>query len=145
MSELIHSAVLEEIRTCRLDSQQDVDLVDAGCNIVSGSQSNDGIRRTTDDVLTRLKQNTSITTASLQHGWEDYEPVDGTATLHPLAAQKNCGVMLSGWLYKTSRPKHTTEFTRAPHEHRQHRKFKLTEHSLEYNHLLQRVCLPVSF
>jgi len=49
--------------------------------------------------------------------------------------------LLSGWLHKTSRPKWTDKMTRAPHEHRQHRKFKLTEHSLEHSHLLQKVCI----
>ena len=45
-------------------------------------------------------------------------------------------VLMMGWLYKTSRFK--TSKARA---HRQHRKFKLTAHSLEYSHFnLQKVC-----
>ena len=45
-------------------------------------------------------------------------------------------VLMTGWLYKTSRLK--TSKARA---HRQHRKFKLTAHSLEYSHFnLQKVC-----
>ena len=45
-------------------------------------------------------------------------------------------VLMTGWLYKTSRLK--TSKARA---HQQHRKFKLTAHSLEYSHFnLQKVC-----
>ena len=44
-----------------------------------------------------------------------------------------------GMLYKTSRGRITSELTRGQHEHRQHRRFQLTEHFLEYNQLLQRV------
>ena len=44
-----------------------------------------------------------------------------------------------GLLYKTSRGKITSDLTRGQHEHRQHRRFQLTEHSLEYSQLLQRV------
>ena len=47
------------------------------------------------------------------------------------AAEK---AVMTGWLYKTSRLK--TSKTRG---HRQHRKFKLTAHSLEYSNLLQKV------
>ena len=141
MSELtIHNAVLEQIKTYRLDSQQDGDLVNAGFNM-RGSQSSEASWESS------LNDSTPYSPyASLQPGWDmpDYEPVDGFASLQPPAAQKNSSVMLSGWLYKTSRPKYTIGFTRMPHEHRQHRKFKLTEHSLEYNHLLQRVCRCVS-
>ena len=46
----------------------------------------------------------------------------------------------NGMLYKTSRGKITSELTRGQHEHRQYRRFQLTEHSLEYSQLLQRVC-----
>ena len=45
-----------------------------------------------------------------------------------------------GWLYKTSRGKITSDLTRSQHENRQYRRFQLTEHSLEYSQLLQRVC-----
>ena len=45
-----------------------------------------------------------------------------------------------GMLYKTSRGKITSNLIRGQHEHRQHRRFQLTEHSLEYSQLLQRVC-----
>ena len=44
-------------------------------------------------------------------------------------------VLMTGWLHKTTRLK--TSKTRG---HRQHRKFKLTPHSLEYSNLLQKVC-----
>ena len=49
-------------------------------------------------------------------------------------------ILNSGMLYKTSRGKITPGLTRGPHEHRQYRRFQLTEHSLEYSQLLQRVC-----
>ena len=44
-------------------------------------------------------------------------------------------VLMTGWLHKTTRLKSSK--TRG---HRQHRKFKLTPHSLEYSNLLQKVC-----
>lgn len=47
--------------------------------------------------------------------------------------------LCSGMLYKTSRGKITSNLTRGQHEHRQQRRFQLTEHSLEYSQLLQRV------
>ena len=153
MSELtVHNAVLEQIKTCRqLSSQQD-ELDDASCNIMRGSQSSTASwRRHTIDTSSLLKKRksktaqsqsssslTSYTPYASLHPMSDYESVDGIADRQSPAAQKNAGVMLSGWLYKTIR-KQTKVFTRMPHEHRQHRKFKLTEHSLEYNHLLQRV------
>ena len=45
-------------------------------------------------------------------------------------------VLMTGWLHKTTRLKSSK--TRG---HRQHRKFKLTAHSLEYSNLLQKVQL----
>ena len=45
-------------------------------------------------------------------------------------------VVLTGWLYKMSRLK--TSKTRG---HRQHRRFRLTAHSLEYDQLFQKVRL----
>ena len=45
-----------------------------------------------------------------------------------------------GMLYKTSRGKITSKVIRGQHEHKQHRRFQLTEHSLEYSQLLQMVC-----
>ena len=43
-------------------------------------------------------------------------------------------VVMAGWLYKTTRPK--TSKTRG---HRQHRQFRLTAHSLEYDQFFQKV------
>ena len=43
-------------------------------------------------------------------------------------------VLMTGWLYKTSRLK-----TSKARGNRQHRKFKLNAHSLEYSHFLQKV------
>jgi len=47
----------------------------------------------------------------------------------------------SGMLYKTSRGKITSDLTRGQHEHSQLRRFHLTEHFLEYSHLLQSVSI----
>ena len=62
---------------------------------------------------------------------------------HPLASTQPSTdtpkEIYSGKLYKTSRDKITSNLTRGQHEHRQHRRFQLTEHSLEYSQLLQRV------
>ena len=48
-------------------------------------------------------------------------------------------ILHQGWLYKTSR-RITLHMARGQHDHRQYRRFQLTEHSLEYSQLLQRVC-----
>lgn len=49
-------------------------------------------------------------------------------------------VVFHGMLYKTTRTKVTLEIRRSQNEHRQWRRFQLTEHALEYSQLLQRVC-----
>ena len=54
-------------------------------------------------------------------------------------AENKVEVVMTGWLYKTTRLK--TSKTRA---HRQHRKFKLTAHSLEYSNLLQKVAIAIA-
>ena len=48
-------------------------------------------------------------------------------------------IIREGILYKTSREKITSNLIRDQFEHRQNRRFQLTEHSLDYTHLLQRV------
>ena len=63
--------------------------------------------------------------------------VDGTDEDDAIKAVEDKAVM-TGWLYKTTRLK--TSKTRG---HRQHRKFKLTTHSLEYSNLLQKVQLAI--
>ena len=50
-------------------------------------------------------------------------------------------ILCSGKLYKTSRGKISSDLRRGQHEHRQYRRFQLTEHSLEYSQLLQRVSI----
>ncbi|XP_065898551.1 1-phosphatidylinositol 4,5-bisphosphate phosphodiesterase delta-4-like isoform X2 [Dysidea avara] len=72
---------------------------------------------------------------------DTFEPTTRSleASSHGVLPGQQSGVVLSGWLYRTSRPKWTDRMTRVFHEHRQHRRFKLKEHSLEYSHLLQRV------
>ena len=54
------------------------------------------------------------------------------------ATQRN-KVVTAGWLYKTTRPK--TSKTRG---HRQHRQFRLTAHSLEYDQFFQKVSEPAT-
>ena len=49
-------------------------------------------------------------------------------------------VVYEGMLHKTTRTKITSNLRRTQNEHRQYRRFQLTEHSLEYSQLLQRVC-----
>ena len=62
-------------------------------------------------------------------------------TMDPQAAEREIveEILNSGMLYKTSRKKVTSDLTRSQREHRQYRRFQLTEHSLEYSQLLQRV------
>lgn len=55
--------------------------------------------------------------------------------------ESNEVILMTGWLYKTSRRKNSVK-TRG-HWHRHHRRFRLTEHSLdslEYSQLFQKVC-----
>ena len=54
-------------------------------------------------------------------------------------------IVRQGMLHKITRTKITSELRRSQHEHRQHRRFQLTEHSLEYSQLLQRVCVTCSY
>lgn len=49
-------------------------------------------------------------------------------------------IVYEGMLHKTTRTKITSNLRRTQNEHRQYRRFQLTEHSLEYSQLLQRVC-----
>ena len=51
--------------------------------------------------------------------------------------EKDKGFVMTGWLHKTSRPKNSK--TRG--HSRQRRKFRLTAHSLEYSHQLQKVAI----
>ena len=89
-----------------------------------------------------LNYNVTLQPPCSLHSSEDFELATRSLDVRSVLAQQS-GVLMSGWLYRTSRPKWSDDITRASHEHRQHRKFKLTEHSLEYSHLLQRVCLHV--
>lgn len=57
----------------------------------------------------------------------------------PLRPELSHEILHHGMLYKTTRPK-TTRTTRAHSEHKQLRRFQLTEHALEYTQLLQKVC-----
>ena len=67
---------------------------------------------------------------------------DGAVHLssHLSPEQMDKEVLYQGMLYKTTRAKITSDLRRAQSEHRQWRRFQLTEHSLEYSQLLQRVC-----
>ena len=77
---------------------------------------------------TRRRYAKSVTTASLDR--------TGNSRNFSDSGKNKVGtkVLMSGWLHKTTRLK--TSKTRG---HRQHRKFKLTAHSLEYSNLLQKV------
>ena len=61
--------------------------------------------------------------------------------IHRLSSNdaENRQIIREGMLYKTSREKITSNLIRDQFEHRQNRRFQLTEHSLDYTHLLQRV------
>jgi len=59
---------------------------------------------------------------------------------HLSPEQMDKEIVYQGMLYKTTRAKITSDLRRSQNEHRQWRRFQLTEHSLEYSQLLQRVC-----
>ena len=63
-------------------------------------------------------------------------PWTGTKLTADDSGSKEDKALMTGWLYKTSRPR-----TSKARGHRQHRKFKLTAHSLEYSNLIQKVLL----
>ena len=69
-----------------------------------------------------------------------YATLDPRIINRPRANDTDKQKIREGMLYKTSRGKVTSNLIRGQHEHRQHRRFQLTEHSLEYSQLLQRVC-----
>ena len=83
---------------------------------------------------TRKRSATYALGASLDDPQQD-EFTDGNKQT---ATQRN-KVVMAGWLYKTTRPK--TSKTRG---HRQHRQFRLTAHSLEYDQFFQKVSEPPS-
>ena len=83
-----------------------------------------------------------------RHGVNEENKLDDSikyATMNPRISRPRANdaekeKVHEGMLHKTSRGKITSKLIRGQHEHRQHRRFQLTEHSLEYSQLLQRVC-----
>ena len=82
-----------------------------------------------------------------RHGVNEENKLDDSikyATMNPRISSKandpEKEKVHEGMLHKTSRGKITSKLIRDQHEPRQHRRFQLTEHSLEYSQLLQRVC-----
>ena len=80
-----------------------------------------------------------------RHGVNEENKLDDSikyATMNPRIRPRanDTEKVHEGMLHKTSRGKITSNVIRGQHEHRQHRRFQLTEHSLEYSQLLQRVC-----
>lgn len=67
-----------------------------------------------------------------------YLPRTGANFINDSEINSEDKFVMTGWLHKTSRPKNSK--TRG---HRQHRKFKLTAHSLEYSNLLQKVAIAI--
>jgi len=154
MSDL-RNALFKQIETSRVDVGQvdDSDHIDDSAPTAASSNARrvrEGFRRYSFSRLVSIKKRLNrtqerdaaneLTLPARDDSWDSRSATDGTdlAQSHREKAQKD-NVVLSGWLHKTSRPKWTDGMARMPHEHRQHRRFKLTEHSLEYNHLLQRV------
>ena len=82
-----------------------------------------------------------------RHGVNEENKLDDSikyATMNPRSRPRANDAekekVYEGMLHKTSRGKITSKLIRGQHEHRQYRRFQLTEHSLEYSQLLQRVC-----
>ena len=146
---------LAEIKISRVDSQDDYDFY--GSTAIKGRP---GKRAAITDVAGGYKRSRARTIQSFD---EHSEAISGDEnnlneskkfkTLPWKSRGKNLDKNMQpevdqfldqGMLYKTSRGKITSNLTRGQHEHRQHRRFQLTEHSLEYSQLLQRVCISVA-
>ena len=81
--------------------------------------------------VTRRKSPTHAFGVSL-----DYIPLQQEFTDDNRQTAHRNKVVMAGWLHKTTRPK--TSKTRG---HRQHRQFRLTPHSLEYDQFFQKVAI----
>jgi len=157
MSDL-HSALFKQIETSRVHNQQDEPSLELDSHDHASAVRKDSsaFRRCSSFSHLSFMKRVNRKKESAQRGklspptrhddsWDSRSVTVGTdlATGRKEKAQKDTsqdsGVVLSGWLHKTSRQKWTDGMIRMPHEPRQHRRFKLTEHSLEYNNLLQMV------
>ena len=155
----LHNALCKEIQTLRIDddtpSADDHDRT-ASCNWLRHSRSprmhtfsarTGTLDAAPADRKAHLPRRTQRKRIVKQRSSSLYVRGTDRPRVNPMAMDDNDdddGVqatdkaVMTGWLYKTSRLK--TSKTRG---HRQHRKFKLTPHSLEYSNLLQKVWLAV--
>ena len=141
MMEAAHKGVLNEIEKSRVISLylQDNSREDYDFSSSTKPSRATGIIRAKSQVGHNCKQSRS-------HRGQASVVCDGK---HALDSSKKSSTVDSqfsvseilnyGMLYKTSRGKITSDLKRGHHEHRQYRRFQLTEHSLEYSQLLQRV------
>ena len=156
MMETTHKSVLNEIEQSRVIS---LCLQDADSDDFSSSAKQSDKTTRTRRAKTEVKDRRGARKLSQQHAKSfnmgsgvydsrqkygldlDFDTKPSNTTF---SAIKSRDVMPSsilnyGMLYKTSRGRITSEVTRGQHEHRQHRRFQLTEQFLEYSQLLQRV------
>ena len=135
-SQKAHQSLLTEIERYRVSSFECQDICD--------------FRRTSSVERTKAKRAWKTDTGrsfKKRHGVNEENKLDDSikyATMNPRSRPRGNDAekerVHEGMLHKTSRGKITSKLIRDQHEHRQHRRFQLTEHSLEYSQLLQRVC-----
>ena len=142
-----HQLVLTEIERSRIDSLESS----------WHSRTSSSIRRFKGNraCITDTGRNAArVQSFKKQHGVDEVDKMDANSVKYATLYLRNNKSRTNdaekqkireGMLYKTSRGKITSNLIRGQHEHRQHRRFQLTEHSLEYSQLLQRVLTIASY
>ena len=157
MMETAHKSVLNEIEQSRVISLclQDADS-DNFSSSAKKSDKTTRTRRAKTEVKDRrgarkqIQQHTkslfnmgsSVYDSRKKYGLDlDFDSKPSNTTFSTINSRDvmPSSILNYGMLYKTSRGRITSEVTRGQHEHRQHRRFQLTEQFLEYSQLLQRV------
>ena len=133
-SQKAHQRLLTEIERCRVSSFECQDSCDF--RSTSSIEQTKAKRAYKTDMARSFKK---------RHGVNEENKLDDSikyATMNPRIRPRanDTEKVYEGLLHKTSRGKITSNVIRGQHEHRHHRRFQLTEHSLEYSLLLQRVC-----
>ena len=135
----LRDALCKEIESRRIDD--DTPSMETRCRSGTSSLSHYQSRHRTNTYSesrghTQLKNHSSQSTRGRSHSLPLELIVNSRDFFDGGQSKVETKVLMTGWLHKTTRLK--SPKTRG---HRQHRKFKLTAHSLEYSNLLQKVQL----